>query len=93
MMNVTTSSTMLVRLLLVDVLQRTDDIQLSGKGKVGDWLQQQPSDVSEKGLTWSMLTTGPYMEMLNNVRLLISYQPLKLTLLHLDAFRRQSSAL
>ena len=37
----------------------------TGKGRVGDWLQQQPSDTSDQGMTWSMITTGPYMDMLN----------------------------
>ncbi|THG96685.1 hypothetical protein EW026_g5192 [Hermanssonia centrifuga] len=37
------------------------------KGRVGEWLQMQPSDVSDTGLSWSMVTSLPYMEMLNNI--------------------------
>ena len=33
-----------------------------GKGRVAEWMQQQPSD--HNGLVWSIVTTGPYMEML-----------------------------
>ncbi|CAF1103937.1 unnamed protein product [Didymodactylos carnosus] len=35
----------------------------NGKGRVADWMQQQPSD--EHGMVWSVLTSGPYMEMLH----------------------------
>ncbi|CAF0958263.1 unnamed protein product [Adineta steineri] len=34
----------------------------NGKGRVADWMQQQPSDIN--GMVWSILTTGPYMESL-----------------------------
>jgi hypothetical protein len=33
-----------------------------GKGRVAEWIQQQPSD--NNGMVWSVLTTGPYIEML-----------------------------
>ncbi|THH09181.1 hypothetical protein EW146_g8755 [Bondarzewia mesenterica] len=35
-----------------------------GKGRVADWLQAQPSVVSDTELSWSMVTTGPYMDTL-----------------------------
>ncbi len=38
-----------------------------GKGRVGEWMKAQPSDTSENGMTWSVVTTGPYMDMLNIV--------------------------
>jgi hypothetical protein len=41
--------------------------RVDGKGRVAEWLQAQPSDTSELGLTWSVVTTGPYMQMLFNV--------------------------
>jgi hypothetical protein len=34
-----------------------------GKGRVAEWMQQQPSD--NNGMVWSIVTTGPYMEMLH----------------------------
>jgi hypothetical protein len=34
-----------------------------GKGRVADWMQQQPSD--NNGMVWSVLTTGPYLEQLH----------------------------
>jgi len=37
-----------------------------GKGRVADWLQAQPSVVSDDNMSWSVVTSGPYMEMLNN---------------------------
>jgi uncharacterized protein YbjT (DUF2867 family) len=36
-----------------------------GKGRVADWMKAQPSDVSDNGMTWSVVTSGPYMEMLD----------------------------
>ncbi|KAF8585889.1 NAD(P)-binding protein [Ramaria rubella] len=33
-----------------------------GKGRIAEWLKAQPSE--ESGLTWSVLTSGPYMDML-----------------------------
>ena len=33
------------------------------KGRVAEWMQQQPSD--QNGMVWSIITTGPYMEMLH----------------------------
>ncbi|KAH9915113.1 NAD(P)-binding protein [Fomitopsis serialis] len=37
-----------------------------GKGRVADFMQAQPSIVSETDMTWSVITSGPYMEMLYN---------------------------
>ncbi|KAJ7250155.1 NAD(P)-binding protein [Mycena haematopus] len=36
---------------------------INAKGRVGEWLSVQPSELDD-GLTWSQVTTGPYMEML-----------------------------
>lgn len=36
-----------------------------GKGRVADWMKAQPSDISDTGMTWSVVTSGPYMEMLD----------------------------
>ncbi|KAH9949545.1 NAD(P)-binding protein [Amylocystis lapponica] len=35
-----------------------------GKGRVAEWLKAQPSVVSDDDLSWTSVTTGPYMEML-----------------------------
>lgn len=43
---------------------------LDGKGRVGDFLKAQPSAVSDNGMTWSAVTTGPYMDMLNMVSII-----------------------
>ena len=37
------------------------------KGKVAEWMSVQPSLVGDDGLTWSIITSAPYMEMLNGV--------------------------
>jgi hypothetical protein len=37
------------------------------KGRVGEWLQAQPSDASNNGMSWTAVSTGPYMDMLNIV--------------------------
>ncbi|KAJ7152494.1 NAD-P-binding protein [Mycena filopes] len=37
---------------------------LNAKGRVGEWLSVQPSALGDE-LTWSQVTTGPYMDMLN----------------------------
>ncbi|KAJ7306888.1 NAD(P)-binding protein [Mycena albidolilacea] len=37
---------------------------LNAKGRVGEWLSVQPSVLGD-GFSWSQVTTGPYMEMLN----------------------------
>ncbi|KAJ7058716.1 NAD(P)-binding protein [Mycena amicta] len=37
---------------------------MDAKGRVGEWLQAQESDAGPTGLVWSMVTTGPYMDML-----------------------------
>ncbi|RDX48932.1 NAD(P)-binding protein [Lentinus brumalis] len=36
-----------------------------GKGRVAEWMQAQPSIVSDDDMSWSVVTSGPYMEMLN----------------------------
>ncbi|KAJ6612836.1 NAD(P)-binding protein [Mycena sp. CBHHK59/15] len=40
---------------------------MDGKARVGEWLQAQPSILSDDGLTWSKVTSGPYMELLQTV--------------------------
>ncbi|KAH9830319.1 NAD-P-binding protein [Rhodofomes roseus] len=37
------------------------------KGIVGDFMQAQPSVVSDTDMSWTLITSGPYMEMLHNV--------------------------
>lgn len=39
-----------------------------GKGRVAEWMKAQVSDTSSDGMTWSVVTSGPYMDMLNLVR-------------------------
>jgi len=36
-----------------------------GKGRVAEWMKAQPSIVSDSDMSWSVVTTGPYMNMLN----------------------------
>ncbi|OBZ67001.1 Glutathione S-transferase 3 [Grifola frondosa] len=36
-----------------------------GKGRVADWMKAQPSVVSDNDMSWSVVTSGPYMDMLN----------------------------
>lgn len=36
-----------------------------GKGRVAEWMKLQPSIVSDTEMSWSSVTTGPYMDMLN----------------------------
>ncbi|KAI0342005.1 NAD(P)-binding protein [Trametopsis cervina] len=36
----------------------------NGKGRVADWLKAQPSDPSDTGMSWTVVTSGPYMDML-----------------------------
>ncbi|KAI0700237.1 NAD-P-binding protein [Cerioporus squamosus] len=36
-----------------------------GKARVGDWMRAQPSVVNDGNMSWSILTTMVYMEMLN----------------------------
>ncbi|KAH9851437.1 nmrA-family protein [Lenzites betulinus] len=36
----------------------------AGKGRVSDWMRAQESIVGEDTMSWSILTTGPYMDML-----------------------------
>ncbi|KAJ7825178.1 NAD-P-binding protein [Mycena olivaceomarginata] len=37
---------------------------MDAKARVADWLRAQPSVASEDALSWSIVTTGPYMELL-----------------------------
>ena len=43
-----------------------DDIT-DGKARVAEWIHGQPSDPGQDGMSWSIVTTGPYMDMLFNV--------------------------
>ena len=38
-----------------------------GKGRVADWMKAQPSIVNDADMSWSIVTSGPYMEMLRMV--------------------------
>ncbi|KAH9948543.1 NAD-P-binding protein [Amylocystis lapponica] len=38
-----------------------------GKGRVAEWMKAQPSIVDDNDMSWSVVTTGPYMDMLNFV--------------------------
>ncbi|OBZ72432.1 NmrA-like family domain-containing protein 1 [Grifola frondosa] len=38
-----------------------------GKGRVADWIKSQSNEVDEDGMTWSIVTSGPYMDMLFNM--------------------------
>lgn len=40
---------------------------MDAKARVADWLRAQPSVASEDALSWSIVTTGPYMELLLGV--------------------------
>jgi hypothetical protein len=40
-----------------------------GKGKVAEWLKAQPTTALGEEMTWSVVTSGPYMDMLNIVSL------------------------
>ena len=40
---------------------------VDGKGRVAEWMQAQPSDTAGEGMTWSVVTSAPYMDMLFNV--------------------------
>ncbi|RPD63751.1 nmrA-family protein [Lentinus tigrinus ALCF2SS1-6] len=37
----------------------------TGKCRVADWMRAQDSVVNDNDMSWSILTTGPYMDMLN----------------------------
>ncbi|KAI0324860.1 NAD-P-binding protein [Cubamyces sp. BRFM 1775] len=37
-----------------------------GKARVSDWMRAQPSMADDDNMSWSILTTGPYMDMLYN---------------------------
>ena len=39
----------------------------NGKGRVHEFMKSQPSVVSETDMSWSVITSGPYMDMLYNV--------------------------
>ena len=38
-----------------------------GKARVADWMRSQPSVTGRDGMSWSIITSGPYMDMLFNV--------------------------
>ncbi|PSS36775.1 hypothetical protein PHLCEN_2v1406 [Hermanssonia centrifuga] len=38
-----------------------------GKARVAEWIQAQPSQDSEADMSWSVVTTAPYMDMLFNL--------------------------
>ena len=42
----------------------------TAKSRVADWMRAQDSIAAADKLSWSILTTGPYMDMLNMVRVL-----------------------
>ncbi|KAJ7139130.1 NAD-P-binding protein [Mycena epipterygia] len=42
---------------------------MDAKGRIGEWLNAQPSVLAADELSWTQVTTGPYMDMLNGVRL------------------------
>lgn len=44
---------------------------VGGKGRVGEWLQMQPTSTGEDDFTWSQVSTTPYMEMLTIVRVIL----------------------
>jgi hypothetical protein len=48
---------------------------LDGKGIFGDFLKSQDSESAPdgKGLTWSIVTTGPYIEGLRSVSLFLLF--------------------
>ena len=60
----------------------------TGKCRVADWMRAQESVVSDDSMSWSVLTTGPYMDMLN----LVSGTLPSPHLLRLTLFFRASSA-
>ncbi|KIY49157.1 NAD(P)-binding protein [Fistulina hepatica ATCC 64428] len=35
-----------------------------GKGRIAEWMKEQESIVSDTGMSWAVVTTGPYMDML-----------------------------
>ncbi|KAL4247608.1 NmrA-like oxidoreductase [Abortiporus biennis] len=37
-----------------------------GKAKVAEWMKTQPSNTTDDGLSWSIVTSSPYMDMLFN---------------------------
>lgn len=39
----------------------------NGKGRVHEFMKSQPSVVSDTDMSWSVITSGPYMDMLYNV--------------------------
>ena len=41
--------------------------QYTGKCRVADWMKAQESIMNDTGMSWSILTTGPYTEMLRMV--------------------------
>jgi len=49
-----------------------------GKGRVAEWMKAQPSEL-DNGITWSVVTTGPYMDMLNIVSVRLMECPIELS--------------
>lgn len=39
----------------------------NGKGRVHEFMKSQPSVVRDNDMSWSIITSGPYMDMLYNV--------------------------
>ncbi|KAH9831588.1 NAD(P)-binding protein [Rhodofomes roseus] len=39
----------------------------NGKGRVHEFMKSQPSVVSDTDMSWSVITSGPYMDMLHNM--------------------------
>jgi len=39
------------------------------KGRIAEWLAQQPYVVSDTELSWSVVTSGPYMDMTSSRRM------------------------
>ena len=54
-----------------------------GKGRVAEWMKAQPSVVSDTDMSWSVVTSGPYMEMLEIVSVILSRVRYELTIAHI----------
>ena len=44
-----------------------------GKGRVTDWMKAQPSVVNDDEMSWSVLTTAPYIDMIRMVSTVLFY--------------------
>lgn len=44
-----------------------DVAHYGGKSRVHEFMKAQPSIVSDTDMSWSVITSGPYMDMLHNV--------------------------